>query len=129
MSARETGPRLVQCLCPGRHAILALAFEDDSVTDDDALDMLQKTIAMALDPAAADPALLRTARDRGLPEKIDPFCGICGAAPASWRYEVSALREKRWVRAIAELKAVEADQKQTAAILKRIGLGYSGRRN
>ena len=62
---------IAQCLCgPNRHAICALAGEADEAAAPALLTRLREAVA----------ALLRTT--------TNPWCGICGAEEAGWRYEL-----------------------------------------
>jgi hypothetical protein len=96
-------PKLVQCLCPSRHCILALAFRD--IPDDTAVELLQSQVSAALGSTG-----------------FNPYCGLCGASADKWIYEVGVLKEKDWVKAVTQLVAGELAQRRTAALLKSAGL-------
>jgi hypothetical protein len=103
-----------------------MAFADDSVADVDAIAMLQRSVDVMLHPSEHGEETVTTMRRRGLPELVNPWCGLCGAVPSSWRYEVAPLREKNWVAALEALRACQADQRLAAEILKRIGSSFDG---
>jgi hypothetical protein len=113
--------RIVQCLCgPARHAILAMAVMDPEHTDDE-VGMLVHT--------AVKEALAGRGADIGLPAKINPWCGICGAPTRTWMYQLAWSRPfKDEADALAELKATEADNRATAALLDLVDLSYDAKR-
>lgn len=108
--------RIVQCLCPERHAILAIAISPDAkFTDAEALEALK---------LAVDAALAGNAEELGL-GRINPWCGLCGAAATTWRYELghSGVYED-WEDALTTLKALERSNRATAALLELLDASY-----
>ena len=96
---------IVQCLCPSRHAILAMAHE-------------------VADPHAAVEDL-RVAMEAVLASgSLNPWCALCGAPAASWSYEAGATQYRTLVEATPELKRLEAEQLETARALKAAGLAF-----
>jgi hypothetical protein len=65
----DTRVRIVQCLCPKRHCIMATAYTPADITDDDAVEEMRDSINSMI--------------ARGV---LDPWCGICAAT--DWHYEV-----------------------------------------
>lgn len=59
---------IIQCLCPQRHCILALAYDDTEGGGEEILGLLQATVAGSI--------------EQGL---LNPWCGICQAR--EWTYE------------------------------------------
>jgi hypothetical protein len=64
---------ICQCLCPDRHCILASAGEAETEAE------AEKGLRMPLRQEVAE--LLRS----GI---FNPWCAICDANPATWRYEL-----------------------------------------
>jgi hypothetical protein len=111
--------RIVQCLCPARHALLAIVGMDPEQTDAELLQLVRTAVEMVL--AGEGLAL-------GLPQRTNPWCGICGAGVASWVYELGWSREFRdEAEALRVLKASEANQHMTAALLNLLDLTYDAR--
>lgn len=87
---------LGQCQCPQRHAILAWVGEAsggasaERLTDElrDIITLMQKE------------------------QLLNPWCGLCGAASASWSYDIAATRfatqEEAWRALQEERPAVDA---------------------
>lgn len=96
---------LVQALCPDRHCILALA--SDELSADEARDRLKAFITVALAFG-----------------EINPWCGLCGASAETWHYEVGPSRFASMEAARAALHAAEADQLESARLLRAAGLAY-----
>ena len=96
--------RLAQCLCgPMRHAIMAVAINDTSLTDDQGL------------------AILRTGVIQFLDGPGHPFCGICGRAASEWIYEIKWSREfADWDTALIVLKQMETDQRAVAHAMRSV---------
>lgn len=97
-------PKLVQCLCPQRHCISAIAFLN--IDDEHAAAMMQAALRELLDA-----------------HRLNPWCGLCGAKAETWCYEVATLKAE-WDEAVEELKASARAQCETADYLKSIGLAY-----
>jgi len=116
--------RILQCLCgPARHAILAMAVPvgPDEMSDAVALEALKTAIAALLAGLGAELALPTGGR-------IDPWCGLCGAPVGGWRYELQWSREyPDWPTAELDLRACEADQRGTAALLDLLDVSYNAR--
>jgi hypothetical protein len=112
--------RIVQCLCgPARHAIMAMAVMDPEQTDAQVLELVHVAVKEALAGRGAP---------LGLPN-MHPWCGICGAPTRTWMYGVALSREfKDEAEALAALKANEADQRKTAAILDLLDQTYDSKR-
>jgi len=99
---------IAQCLCPTRHCLLGCASEGDG-------------------PEARAQAehALRTMVTHGLAlQVINPWCALCGARVADWRYEVRRSRFATLEAATPELAAFEAAEAVTAAVLKAQGRAY-----
>jgi hypothetical protein len=86
---------IAQCLCPQRHCILACAGEVETET----LEVLQEGIENLL---AA--------------QSINPWCGLCGATKASWKYEVARSRFRTMEEALPGLREEEERQRLSAAV-------------
>lgn len=108
-------PKLVQCLCPARHCILALAFRED-VPDADAIAHMQVTIRAALGDRPIDETLRKAF---GFMQQLNPWCGLCGAKAETWMYEVAILREQNWDKTVLELLESEQAQIASAEFLRR----------
>lgn len=96
--------RFAQCLCPQRHCILAAAHEDDG-TD---LEQYLKNQLLALIRA----------------NKIDPWCGICGAKAREWKYEVVTTAWATMEEALPILAQESARQVASHEHLKRTGQAF-----
>jgi len=112
--------RIVQCLCgPKRHCILAMAVMDPEHTDEEVIAMVHTAVKEAL-AGRGEPL--------GVPN-MNPWCGICGAPTKTWMYQAAWSRPfKDEAAALAELKANEADQRATAALLDLVDLSYDAKR-
>jgi hypothetical protein len=94
--------RIVQCLCPARHCILAMPYE---TPDGEAR------------PAAAE--LLREEVDRLIATGIfNGGCGLCGAPRATWRFEDAKTRYRTLDEALPSLRASERAQAETRVAWK-----------
>jgi len=108
--------RIAQCLCPKRHAIMAMAVDEDpqNVSDDEMLLGLRQVVA-ALIAGMGDQLKM------GLPRRINPWCDICKAPATRWRYDVQWTKEfSDWETAQAALRDLEARQLITNAILSMV---------
>jgi hypothetical protein len=114
--------RIAQCLCgPARHAILALAVNTPpaEMPDTEALALVKDAVAAALAGRGAE---------IGLPPRLDPWCGLCGAADRAWTYDVGWSREfLHWDAALCELRACEADQQLAAALFDLLDVSFNAR--
>lgn len=88
---------IAQCLCPERHAIMAVSGEADNA--EDAAD-----ITWALREKVEE--LLHS-------RAINPWCGLCNALSFTWRYELGLTRFRTMEEATAELRRNEAEQAVT----------------
>jgi len=114
--------RIVQCLCGpvARHAIFAMAVMDPDSSDVEVLALVHTAVKEALAGRGAP---------LGLPATMNPWCGICGAPTSSWLYGVALSREfADEAAALAALKATEADNRKTAAILDLLDKTYDAKR-
>jgi len=85
---------IAQCLCPARHAILAVAGEAEEETASQTL----------LVPLREEIALLLASGT------INPFCGICLSPDDTWKYEVGRTRFRTMDEAKPSLRKSEAEQ-------------------
>jgi hypothetical protein len=108
--------RIVQCLCPARHCIVAIAYEPGKSTapDPDSPDL--RTV---LTRENASGHLRRRVELLLAMQAMNPYCGICGAR--EWTYEDRPTGFETMAEAMPHLEKSEAEQRQTAALLKRHG--------
>jgi hypothetical protein len=99
--AEEQRVWIVQCLCPQRHCIMATAGEAAGA------EAAEEQIAVPLREAVAD--ALRS-------QVMNPWCGICRAERATWRYETARTRFRTMDEAKPELVRVQAEQMAVAAV-------------
>lgn len=92
---------LLQCLCPARHCIIALAGEAPPAT---AESMREQAIA-GLESAIAS-------------KTINPWCELCQAPRDQWTFEVAELPDRTLAEIMPELKRQEAAQIRSAAAIK-----------
>lgn len=85
--------RICQCLCPARHCILAIAYQEGAAFDDSPPVDLKHLIAF------------KTAY--GL---MNPWCGICRAREPLWTYEDNPTRFESMEEALPELRRLEREQ-------------------
>lgn len=111
--------RIVQCLCgPSRHAIMAMAHQDETIPDDHLEQSLRWVVGEAVHGRSAS---------LGLP-RMNPWCGICGSVAAKWVYEVGWSREFRdMAEAEQMMRRSEVDQGTAAALLDFLDLTYDSR--
>jgi hypothetical protein len=92
---------IAQCLCPKRHAILAVSAE-------------------AKDRMAAEASLierLRTQVRRMIGSgTLNPWCGLCKAPIESWRYQVGRTRFATMAEAEPVLRQSEREQAEVRRI-------------
>jgi hypothetical protein len=93
---------ICQCLCPQRHAILAVSGEADSEASAEEL---------RLKCEAAVEGML----DAGL---LNPWCGLCKAERDTWRFELGRTRWRTMAEAEKPLRESEAEQ---AAVRRLFG--------
>jgi len=109
--------KLVQCLCSEqRHCIAALGYNNDDLSDKEAIEGLHEAILMALDGEGVE--------QLGFPKKLNPWCGICGARQSSWRYEIGIVKAGTMREAERLLKRGEIEQSSGRAVLDALGLSY-----
>jgi len=97
---------IVQALCgPARHCILTAAHEADT-------------------PARVEHALRHAVSAALVTRQLNPWCGICGARVEGWVYETGRTPYATMAEAEPALRASEAAQTHTAAILKAQGRAY-----
>ena len=103
---------LVQCLCPQRHCIVALAFQPG----DAAKGAVGEDVTLTVDNAG--PYLLSVVKQMVAVHAIDPFCGICKAPIEQFHCEVGVTRFLTMKEAEPALRAGQEAQLQSAALLK-----------
>jgi hypothetical protein len=93
--------KIAQCLCPRRHCLVAISFEEDQMTDGEAV----AAIKLQFTTNAA----------------LNPRCGLCGAPLEECGYEVGVTRFNSLREAMPHL--VEQQRRQLAhrALLDRLG--------
>jgi hypothetical protein len=91
---------IAQCLCPQRHCICATAgvAESQSEAETVILEVLHEKLA----------ALIRCG-------VFKPWCGLCGATKAAWRYEVGRSVWRTMEEALPTLRENEAEMLAVAA--------------
>jgi hypothetical protein len=94
--------RIVQCLCPKRHAILAIAYTPADLTDDDVTEALTSQV--------------RSMIQHGV---LDPWCGICGAT--AWHCEIGQTAFATMEEAAPHLKDIEAENLRARNFLRTQG--------
>ena len=100
--------RITQCLCPMRHAIMAVAYQPDAVPT--ALAGMEAT-------QAAGEAMLRKAVEQVLAAgALNPWCGLCGSR--DWHYEDRATKFRTLDEARSELARLEAQNAAARAALQ-----------
>jgi hypothetical protein len=89
---------IVQCLCPDRHCVIAVAYDDAETSGEEAQRQLQ--------------ALLKNAVDQRV---LNPWCGIC----LSWDlyYEDSVTRFRTMEEAKPALAQCQTDQFASRALI------------
>ena len=90
---------LAQCLCPQRHCMLASA--GLATTGAEALELVATPLRKAVNELIAGKVL-------------NPWCGICQAAIATWTFELGRMEFTTMEDAEAALRQSEADQLRTA---------------
>jgi hypothetical protein len=92
---------LLQCLCPARHCIIALAGEAPPATAEEMKDRAVVALEAAIESKA-----------------INPWCELCKAPRGFWSFEVAELPGRTLAEIMPELKRQEAAQMQTQAAMK-----------
>ena len=106
--------RVAQCLCPNRHAIMALVFTSETITDASAIEALRAAVRLALNGEAGVLGLAV--------KKLNAWCGICGKDGGTWLYEIE------WSKEFDSLEAAEhaIHELQTAQAVSRALLDHMG---
>jgi len=114
--------RIVQCLCPQRHALLAIVIDNSEFSDD----QLIAAMHVCVDALIAG----RGKEIPGMPaERINPWCGMCGAPRLDWTIELQWTKNfETWQDAIDALRDCEARQLVGAAIADMLGVTYDAQR-
>lgn len=105
--------RLVQCLCPQRHAILAFAYKPGTKS--------QKALgeggdAVIITEANAAEYLRLVVTHLIEKKRIDPWCGICRSTV--FTYDDQPTRFKTMAEARPELERLERAQAATAQMMR-----------
>lgn len=91
---------ICQCLCPSRHCILAMSGEaDDEAAAERIKHALRRTVVESL-------------QDGG----INPWCALCGAQRATWRYELRRTAFATAEEAKPHLERLEAENLAVNAV-------------
>jgi hypothetical protein len=107
MPERDGRIRLVQLLCPSRHALLALPFDPVEFSDAEAIKHLSD-------------------RFEGFKGgRINRRCGVCGSADL--RYEVGQTGFATMDEALPKLVELMAANRSTREFLDKLGLTYDSR--
>lgn len=89
---------IVQCLCPSRHCIAAIAFDDKDLSPEKALEgfpmLVNSTVAVG---------------------GWNPWCGICRSR--DWHYELGRTRWETLEEAMPRIKELERQQALTRSII------------
>lgn len=89
---------IIQCLCPNRHAIYAIAYDPKGIPAEDA----------GLNPHEVYMAMFQHQIEKWVAEKtINPWCGICNSR--DWTYEQRRTKYKTMEEAEKELREIEAE--------------------
>src|SRR5215472_1263049 len=73
--------RWAQCLCPKNHSVFGFALDNNMVPDSRVETLLR---------AAVKAMLLGRGDEIGSEvSRLDPWCALCGAPPATWLYHVT----------------------------------------
>jgi len=111
------GIKLIQCLCSeARHCIVGMAYDDADISDQEAISGIHECIKLSLDG--------RGPEELGIPEKLDPWCGICAAPRSLWRYEMVKIRASTIAEANDLLQKGQVEQLGGRAVLDAFGLTY-----
>lgn len=105
MSHPSRNIRLVQCLCPHRHCIMALAFDPRAMADSEATDRLKESIAELI-----------------AEKSINPWCELCRSR--EWHYEVGVTGFATLEQARPILQEEQARQLATQAYFRDLPRRY-----
>jgi len=104
MPSEDTRIRIVQCLCPSRHCIAAIAYDPADRDDEAAIaglrDMLGESIASGV---------------------LNPWCALC--LSRQWHYEVGVTRFHSLEEARPHLMTAQAEQLLTQLRLTAVRQG------
>lgn len=89
---------IIQCLCPNRHAIYAIAYESKDMPHDVAMAVFQQQIEEWI-----------------ATKTINPWCGICNSR--NWTYEQRRTKYGSMEQAKVELKRLELENLLSRMIL------------
>lgn len=93
---------IAQCICPGRHAILALSGEAENAAEAEPIvSMLRIQVGALLEARV-----------------FNPWCSLCHAKSETWRYEVGRTRFTSMEEAKPHL---EQNQREQAAVNAAFG--------
>lgn len=95
---------IVQCLCPDRHCVIAVAYDDAETSGEEAQRQLQ--------------ALLKNAVDQRV---INPWCGICQSR--DFYYEDGVTRFRTMEEAMPALEQGQRDQLASRALINEAQKG------
>jgi len=84
---------IIQCLCPKRHAILAVAYDPNDITSEQALTDFKSVVVCAI-----------------ANRQINPWCAICDARAPQWAYEDAPTKYETLKEASPELHRLEVEQ-------------------
>jgi hypothetical protein len=105
--------RIVQCLCPARHCILAFPYTPGMTT-------AHKDLGGCVDIILSEESAANYLRDmvEGLvaSRAINPWCGICDSRTFQYEDRVTAFQSME--EAVPFLRRLEAEQSRAAAVLQ-----------
>jgi hypothetical protein len=104
--------RIVQCLCPSRHCILAFAYEPGSTA---VKRMGPEPGEIILDDTNAAQYLRSIIEQSVAKRQMNPWCGICQQRDLFYEDRISIF--KTLAEAYPMLKKAEEDQRQTREFL------------
>jgi hypothetical protein len=92
---------IIQCLCPQRHAIMAVSYDPEELPHDVAMATFQSSI-----------------EEWVRKEVIDPWCGICHSR--EWHYEPAKTKYKTMEEAAVELSKIETANRASRRIVDQL---------
>jgi hypothetical protein len=96
---------IVQLLCPARHAIIGVSYEENDPAKYEAgRAHWESTLTELADNAIKE-------------ERMDPWCRLCKAKRETWRTETAKTIFKTWAEAQTRLKELQAEQQVAAAAI------------
>ncbi len=90
--------RIVQCLCPSRHAIMAYVYDDAEVTPERARYALAETLTAAI-----------------IEGPLNPWCGLCNSR--SFHYEDAVTPFRTMEEALPHFERLERENQHARAVL------------